>query len=56
MIIKKETRSKTVNTKITEKENKQIEALAKRYKITKSTLIRELILIGIKKETETETS
>ena len=46
-------KSKSVSSKITEKQNKKLETLAKNKGITKSNLISQLIGIGYEKTMKT---
>ena len=47
------TKSKSVSSKITEKQNKKLETLAKNKGITKSNLIGQLLGIGYEQITKT---
>ena len=49
---KKQLKSKGVSSKITEKQNKKLETLAKQKGLTKSNLIGQLLEIGYKQTTK----
>jgi len=51
-IERKQLKSKAVSSKITEKQNKKLETLAKQKDITKSNLISQLLEIGYKQSTK----
>jgi len=55
MLNKKEVKEKTVSTKITKSQNEKLEKLTKKFKITKSNLISQLIEIGYKNITKNKT-
>ena len=52
-IERKQLKAKSVSSKITEKQNKKLETLAKNKGITKSNLIGQLLGIGYEKITKT---
>ena len=54
-ITKKIVKSKAVSTKITEDQNKKLEALAEKHGVTKSALIADLLENGYKALTRNKT-
>lgn len=54
MLTKKEVRSLTAATKITEDQNAKLIKIAKKHQITKSSLIAQLIAIGYKELTKSK--
>ena len=54
-IEKKEIKNKVISAKITLPQNEKLENLAKKYGITKSNLISQLLEIGYKNSTKNKT-
>ena len=48
MIEKKEKKTKSISSKITDLQNEKLEKLAEKYGVTKSNLIAQLLEIGYK--------
>ena len=51
-IERKQLKSKGISSKITEKQNKKLETLAKQKGLTKSNLIAQLLEVGYKQATK----
>jgi hypothetical protein len=55
MLEKNEKKNKTIGSKITDSQNEKLEKLAKKFEITKSNLISQLLAEGYKSITKNKT-